>query len=80
MGTYSHKQVLSEYANGHITAEMAIGHALQHIDKLYEAQTAANLSQSELRSKVNILENMVNALNTEVIRLTLLIDRFIFKK
>ncbi len=79
MGTYSHKQVLSDYANGNITAEMAIGHGLQHIDKLYEAQTAANLSRYELRSKVDTLENTVNTLQAEVARLTLLIDMFIPK-
>ena len=40
MGTYDHKQVISDYAAGKITPEMAIGHSLQHIDKLYEIQTA----------------------------------------
>ena len=39
MATYDHKQVFSDYANGKITPEMAVGHSLQHIDKLYEAQT-----------------------------------------
>ena len=62
MGTYDHKQVMSDYANGKLTSEMAIGHRLQHIDKLYEAQTAANVSRYELRNKVNTLENRTNAL------------------
>jgi hypothetical protein len=75
MGTYDHKKVLLDYANGNITAEMAVGHSLQHIGKLYEAQTAANLSRYELRSKVDMLENMVNTLQTEVTHLTVLIEQ-----
>lgn len=75
MGTYDHKQVLLDYANGNITAEMAIGHSLQHVGKLYEAQTAANLSRYELRSKVDTLESMVNALQTEIARLVVLIEQ-----
>jgi hypothetical protein len=70
MGTYDHKQVISDYANGKLTPEMAIGHSLQHIDKLYEAQTAANLSRYDLRSKVDTLENKVNGLQKAVDRLT----------
>ena len=70
MGTYDHKQVLSDYANGKITIEMAMGHTLQHIGNLYEAQTIANLSRYELRSKVDTLESKVNALQKAVDRLT----------
>ena len=75
MGTYDHKQVLLDYANGNITAEMAVGHSLQHVGKLYEAQTAANLSRYELRSKVDTLESVVNTLQTEVARLAVLIEQ-----
>ena len=77
IGTYDHKQVLTDYANGKITPEMAIGHSLQHIDKLYEAQTAANLSRYELRSKVDTLENRVNVLQAAVDRLTALAEKFL---
>ena len=70
MGTYDHKQVIADYATGKLTPEMAVGHSLQHIDKLYEAQTAANLSRYDLRSKVDKLENNVNALQKAVDRLT----------
>lgn len=73
MGTYDHKQVIADYANGTLTPEMAIGHTLQRIDKLYEAQTTANLSRSELRSKVDTLQNKVNALQKAVDRLTALV-------
>jgi hypothetical protein len=66
MGTYDHKHVLSDYANGRITIEMATGHSLQHIDKLYEAQTAANLSQYETRSKVDTLEQKINVLQKKL--------------
>jgi outer membrane murein-binding lipoprotein Lpp len=70
LSTYDHQQVLADYTNGRITAEMAVGHCLQHIGKLYEAQTAANLSRYDLRSKVDTLENKVNALQKAVDRLT----------
>jgi len=68
MGTYDHKQVISDYANGKITAEMAVGHSLQHIDKLYEAQTATDASHRELRAKVNGLESELKFLHAEVDR------------
>jgi hypothetical protein len=81
MGTYDHKQVVLDYANGNITAEMAVGHTLrvQHISKLYEAQTSANLSRYELRSKVDSLEVMITTLQAEVARLTLVIETFLSK-
>lgn len=80
MGTYDHKQVITDYENGKLTPEMAIGHSLQHIDKLYEAQTTANLSRYELRSKVDTLENKVNALQKAVDRLTALVEKFLPKR
>jgi hypothetical protein len=70
MGTYDHKQVFTDYAAGKIEAETAIGHGLQHIIKLYDAQAAANLSRYELRGKVDTLEHRVNALQATVDRLT----------
>jgi hypothetical protein len=80
MGTYDHKQVISDYATGKLTPEMAIGHSLQHIDKLYEAQTAANLSRYELRNKVDNMENKVNTLQKAVDRLTALVEKFLPKR
>ena len=80
MGTYDHKQILSDYANGNITAEMAVGHSLQHIGKLYEAQTTANLSRYELRSKVDTLESMVSVLQAEITRLSTVIEGFLSKR
>jgi chromosome segregation ATPase len=66
MGTYNHKQIITDYANGRITAEMAVGHSLQHIDKLYEAQTAINTSHRELRARVSGLESELKSLRAEV--------------
>jgi len=80
MGTYDHKQVILDYDNGRITAEMAVGHALQHIDKLYEVQTAANVSDYELRGKIDTLEKTVNALQAKVDRLTALIEKLLPKR
>jgi len=82
MGTYDHKQIITDYATGKLTPEMAIGHSLQHIDKLYEVQTAANLSRYELRSKMDTLENRGNALQAAVDRLTALVptEKFLPKR
>lgn len=80
MGTYDHKQIITDYATGKLTPEMAIGHSLQHIDKLYEAQTVANVSRYELRSKVDTLETRVNLLQTAVDRLAALVEKFLPKR
>ncbi len=69
MSTYDHKQILVEYANQRMDVEMAMGHCWQHIDKLYDAQTGANLSHYQLRSKVDTLEKQVAALQATVDRL-----------
>jgi len=68
MGTYNHKQILADYANGKMTIEMAMGHSLQHIDQLYEAQTAAHASHRTLRDKVNRLEDELKTLRAGVDR------------
>ena len=47
---------------------MAVGHDLQHIDKLYEVQTVANLSRNELQRKVDVLQ-------TDIARLVVLIEQ-----
>ncbi len=62
MSTYDHQRILSDWSNGTLTADMAIGHALQHIDGLYARQKA-------LQNKVNHLENTVNSLQTQIDRL-----------
>lgn len=80
MGTYNLKQVISDYANGRITAEMAVGHGLQHIDKLYETQTAASVSHYRLRGKVDELEQVITVLQKEVARLTKLIEKVLPKR
>jgi hypothetical protein len=45
MATYDHKQVLADYAAGRITADMAVGHSLQHIAHLYEAQATTRAAR-----------------------------------
>ncbi len=77
MGTYDHKKILSDYANGKMTVEMAVGHTLQHIDKLYDLQTTANINRYELRGRVDRLDKMVSALQKEVARLAALIEKFL---
>ena len=53
MATYDPKQVFTDYASGQITPEMAVGHSLQHIDKLYEAVKA---NRSEWQTQTNALD------------------------
>ena len=80
MGTYDHKQILSDYANGRMTVEMAMGHALQHIEKLYDLQATANINRYELRGRVDSLDKTVSTLQAEVARLVALIEKFLTKQ
>ena len=80
MGTYDHKQILSDYANGRMTVEMAMGHALQHIEKLYELQTTANINRYELRGRVDTLDKTVSTLQAEVARLVAFIEKLLPKQ
>ena len=59
MATYDPKHVLADYAAGRITAEMAVGHSLQHIAQLYEAQATACAT---LDGRVNRLQGAVERL------------------
>ena len=72
MSTYDPKQVLSDYAQGNITPEMAVGHSLQHVIKLYEAQTAA---RTEWRTEIDALKKHVILIQAAVNRLKSLIDK-----
>jgi hypothetical protein len=75
MGTYPLKQIMTEYANGHMTPEMALGHTLQHLEQLYEAQTAANLSRYDLRSQVDTLDSRVSVLQTALAALKAVVEK-----
>ncbi len=66
MSTYDHQKVLSDYVNGRMDIEMAMGHSLQHIVKLYKAQTTANTSRQEIRDKATELEKEVKTLRAEI--------------
>ena len=68
MGTYELKQVIADYAGGKITADMAVGHGLQHIDRLYEGQAAANAGRQELRDQVKRLEESLKTLQERIDR------------
>ncbi|MFN8486521.1 MAG: hypothetical protein U0350_02950 [Caldilineaceae bacterium] len=72
MSTYDHKQVLADYATGKITSEMATGHSLQHIDKLYEAQATA---RAEWRSEIDALKKRANTQQTAIDRLTAFMEK-----
>jgi len=74
MSTYDFDKVLSDYANGRITVEMAMGHSLQHIAKLYEA-LSTNITRSPEQTKVNALEKRVNTHQTAIDRLTAFMEK-----
>lgn len=76
MATYDPKQVLTDYASGKITPEMAVGHSLQHIDKLYEAVKA---SRSEWQTQTNAMDKRVTGLQAAVDRLTELMEKVLRK-
>ena len=72
MSTYDFDKVLSDYANGRITVEMAMGHSLQHIGKLYATQSA---TRTEWRSEIDALKKQVNLVQAVVDRLNSLIEK-----
>ena len=72
MSTYDPKQVLADYAKGQITPEMAVGHSLQHIDKLYEAHAA-------VRSEMDALSKRANTQQTALDRLTAFMEKLLRK-
>jgi len=77
LSTYDPKQVLTDYANGKLTPEMAVGHSLQHIDKLYEALKA---NRQEWQAKFDALDKRINLIQTAVDRLTAFMEKFLRKQ
>jgi hypothetical protein len=76
MSTYDYDKVMADYANGRMTVEMAMGHSLQHIGKLYEALGAANASRPPgQQARLDALERRVHALQAAVDRLTAFIEQ-----
>jgi len=72
IATYDHKQVLSDYEKGRITPEMAVGHGLQHIDKLYDLLKAG---KQEWQSKLDQHEKRVQKLQATIDRLNAVIEK-----
>lgn len=77
MATYDPKQLLADYASGKLTPEMAVGHSLQHIDKLYDALKA---NRSECQIKADALDKRVNLLQAAVDRLTAFMKKIRLKR
>jgi len=76
MATYDPKQLLADYAAGRITPEMAVGHSLQHIAQLYEAQATARTAWQTHRAAV---DGHVNRLQVAVDSLTAFMDKLLHK-
>ncbi len=66
MSTYDYEKILSDYANDRMSVEMTLGHALQHIGKLYAAQSA---SQRDLQEKLATLTETSKHLRADIERL-----------
>ena len=80
MSTYDYDKVMSDYANGYITVEMAMGHSLQHIGKLYEALAATKTGQCEWQTKTDALDKSVTVMQGAVDRLTAFMEKFLRKQ
>jgi hypothetical protein len=74
MSTYPIEKILSDYDNGRMDVEMALGHSLQHISKLYAAQNSNAAERQVLRQQISALEEQVKTLQTKTDRLQPLLD------
>jgi len=72
MSTYDYDKVMADYSQGRITVEMAMGHSLQHIGKLYEALAAANSNRPATQAQIDALDKRVITLQATIDRLTAL--------
>jgi hypothetical protein len=78
MATYDYEKVMADYTNGRMDAEMAVGHALQHIGNLYATQTTASTEQRAWQQRVAALETAVARLQkTQTDRLRSLGDSLV---
>lgn len=55
MSTYEFDKILTEYANERMSVEMTLGHALQHIGKLYAQLNSLTQALHSLRADVDSL-------------------------
>jgi len=58
MTTYDLKKVISDYAHERITPDMAIGHALQHLEQVTQTQATMLARQQELGQKITELSQL----------------------
>ena len=72
MGTYTPEKLLKEYGNDRMNVEMAVGHALQHIDLLDKAKTEASKNHQVLQNKVQQLETDNKQLRQKTTKIDLL--------
>ncbi len=68
MSTYEYEKVWSDYKAGRMEGEMALGHTLQHVGKLYEAIHTVTTTQRSLQEQVALLANEVKTLRCETNR------------
>ena len=72
MSTYEPKKLLSEYGNDRMDVEMAMGHALQHIEILDNAKTKAGKNRQALQNRIQQLETDNKQLHQKTTKISLL--------
>jgi len=65
MATYDHKKLLTEWGNGTLTSDMAIGHTLQHIGLLYQGQDQAAQRRQTMQQDIDALKAALTKLKQE---------------
>ena len=54
---------------------MAVGHSLQHMDKLYEAQTAANANHRAEKAEIDALAKRIHTQQAAIDRLLAFMEK-----
>src|SRR5262245_27661810 len=79
MSTYEFEKVLSDYEHGRIAVEMAMGHSLQHIGKLYEALAAGATDRRAAQTKLDALEKRIDTHQAAIDRLLAFMGKVLAK-
>lgn len=68
MATYEYEKLWLEYEANRMDMEMAFGHTLQHVGKLYEAHRTVVIAQRALQTQITALASEIKGLHGETQR------------